>query len=75
MRRRDYAGRVSPSPVEDALFAGMARARLGLGVAPSGASAARKKGYDGRGLSPRKGGARLYVVNGLAREAAQDLPG
>ena len=47
----------------------LARARFGLGAAESGASAAWKKGFDGRSLSPRKGGALLYVANGMARES------
>ena len=68
-RRRDYAGRMSPAPDGEPLFAGLARSRFGLGMAPSGVSASWAKGFDGRNLSPRKGGARLYVVNGMAREA------
>ena len=51
------------------------RARFGSAMAPSGVSAARKKGFDGRSFSPRKGGARLYVVDGMAREATQELRG
>ena len=54
------------------LFAGLARARFGLGIAPPGVSAARKEGFEIRSLSPRKGGARVYVVNGMAREATQE---
>ena len=54
---------------------GLVRARFGLGKAPSGVSAARKKGFEGRSLSPRKGGARLFVVNGMVRGATQELGG
>ena len=54
---------------------GLARARLGLGMAPSGVSASWGKWFGGRNLSPRKGGSRMYVVNGMAREATQGLGG
>ena len=53
----------------------LACARSGLGMAPSGVSAARKKGFDGRSLSPREDGARMYVAKGMAREATQELGG
>ena len=51
------------------------RARFGLGMAPSGISAARKEGFEGRSLSPRRGCAGLYVANGMAREATRGLGG
>ena len=54
---------------------GLARARFGLGMAPSGVPTAWKRGFGGRSLSPRTGGARLYVANGMAREATQELGG
>ena len=56
-------------------FAGLARARFELGLASSGMAASWKKGFEGKNLPPRKGGARFYVVNGMAREAAQELGG
>ena len=37
--------------------------------------AAWKKASGGRNLSPRKGGARLYIMNGMTREATQGLGG
>ena len=54
---------------------GLARARFGLGLASSGVTASRRKCFDERNLSPRKGGARFYVVNGTPREATQELGG
>ena len=44
-------------------------------MAASGITAARKEGLDGKNLSPRKGGARLHVMTGMAREATQGLGG
>ena len=57
------------------MFVGLARARFGFGLAASGVSASWRKGFDGKNLPPRKGGARFYVVNGMAREATQELGG
>ena len=74
-RFRDRDRRLSAPPVSAPLFVRLARARFGLRMAASGIAAARKKGLDGKNLSPRKGGARMYVVNGRAREAAQELGG
>ena len=74
-RRRYYAGRMSSPPEGGPLFAVLARARFGLGMAPPRISAARKRDFEARSLSPRKGGARLYVANGMAREATQELGG
>ena len=34
-----------------------------------------EEGFEGRSVSPRKGGARFYVANGMAREATQELGG
>ena len=56
-------------------FVGLTRARFGLGLASAGVSASWKKGFDNRNLPPRKGGARFYVANGMAREATQELRG
>ena len=73
VRYRDHAGRLAAAGDSSPLFVGLARARFGFGLAASGVSASRKKGFDGKGLLPRKGGARFYVVNGMAREATQEL--
>ena len=75
VRNRDRAGRLAASGDNSPLFVGLARARFGFGLAASGASASLKRGFDGKGLSPRKGGARFYVINGMAREATQGLGG
>ena len=74
-RCRDRDGRLSAPPASAPLFVGLARARVGLRMAASEITAAWKKGLDGKNLSPRKGGARMYVVNGRAREAARELGG
>ena len=44
-------------------------------MAASGITAARKEGLDGKNLSQRKGGARLHVMAGMAREATRGLGG
>ena len=75
MRNRDHAGRLATSGEDSPLFVRLARARFGLGLAAPGVSASRKKGFGGRNLPPRKGGDRFYVVNGVAREATQELGG
>ena len=74
-RNRDHSGRLATLMEDSPLFPGLARARFGLEIASFGASASWEKGFDGRGLFPRKGGARFYVVNGMAREATQELGG
>ena len=74
-RRRNYAGRTPSSSDEGPLCAGLARARFGLGLASSGVSALWKKGFEGRSLPPRKGGARFFLANGAARGASQGLGG
>ena len=74
-RFRDRDGRFSAPPVSAPLFVGPARARFGLRMAASGNTAAWKTGLDCKNLSPRKGGARLYVMDGMAREATQELGG
>ena len=74
-RRRGRENRMSMPPGEALLFVGLARARFGFGAPLAITSAGGKKGFDGRHLSPRKGGARLYVVTGMAREATQVLGG
>ena len=71
-RRRDHAGRMASPSGGDLQLAELVRARFGFGMAPSGVSAAWKKGFDGRSQSPRKGGARLCVANGTAHEATQE---
>ena len=75
MRNRDRAGRLAASGENSILFVGLARARFVFGLAASGVSASWGKGFDGDTVSPRKGGARFYAVNGMAREASQDLGG
>ena len=72
---RDYAGRLAAAGEEGPFLVGLARPRFGLGLAASGVSASWKKCFEGRSLSPRKGGARFYVVNGMPRETTQDLGG
>ena len=74
-RYRDREGRMSSTPGSSLLVVGLARARFGLRMASLGVTAARKLGLAGRNLSPRKGGARLSVMNGMAREATRDLGG
>ena len=54
---------------------GLARARFGLGLAASGVTASWKKCFEGKSTSPRKGGARFYVVNQMPRETTQELGG
>ena len=72
---RDHARRLAGAEVKAPLFIGLARARFGLSMAASGMSASRGRVPEGRNLSPRKGGARLYLTNGMSREATQDLGG
>ena len=74
-RHRNRAGRIPSSSDEGLLFAGLDRARFGLGLASSRVSASWAEGCEGRSLSPRKGGASFYVMNGMAREATQELGG
>ena len=74
-RYHNYTGRMPASADEGPLLVGLSRARFGLGLASSGATASWREGFDGRSLSPRKGGARFYVVNGMSREATQELAG
>ena len=75
VRNRDFAGRMASSGEDSPLFAGLVRARFGLGLASSGIAASWKKGSDYKNLSPRERGARFCVVNGMAREATQELGG
>ena len=74
-RNRDHSGWLATSIDDSPVFAGLARARVGLGLASPGVSASWMKGFDGWGLPPREGGARFNVVNGMAREATQELGG
>ena len=74
-RNRKYAGRMPSLADEGPLFAGLACAWFGLGLAPSGVTASWRKGFEGRSLPPRRGGARFYVADGMAREATQELGG
>ena len=67
--------RLAAAEGEGSFLVGLARARFGLGLAASGVTASWKKCFEGRNLSPRKGGARFYVVNGMPRETTQDLGG
>ena len=57
------------------LFVGLARARFDLSMAAPGLSASRKKVLGGRNLSPRNGSTRLYLMNGMSREATQEFGG
>ena len=72
---RDYAARLAAAGEDGPFLVGLARSRFGLGLAASGVSASWKKCFEGKSLSPRKGGARFYVVNGMPRETTQDLGG
>ena len=72
-RYRDRENRTPASDEGAPLCVGLARARFGLGVAPSGVAASWEKGFDGKNLSPRKGGTRLHVANKMARKATQEL--
>ena len=58
-----------------AFFAGLVRAEFGYGLIRAGVTAAIKEMTSGRLVSPRKGGARLYVASGMSREAAQEMEG
>ena len=71
----DRLGRMSGPVGHTPMFTGLARACFGLGTAASSLSAAWKSAFDGRALSPRKGGTRLYFTNGMTRGAAQELRG
>ena len=66
---------MSASPDGAPSSVGLSRARFGSGMAPSGVTVAWKKGLGGKDLSPRKGGARLYVANRMARGARRELGG
>ena len=56
-RHRDHAGRIPSSADEGPLSVALARTRFGSGLPSPGVSASWKKGFEGRGVSPRKGGA------------------
>ena len=75
VKNRNYAGRLPVATGEGSFLVGLARSRFGLSMASSGVTASRKKYFDRRNLSPRKGGARFYVVNGMPSEATQELGG
>ena len=53
----------------------LTRAEFGLGLASAGIAAAMKKVMNGRLVSPRKGGARLYVSSWTSRRATRELGG
>ena len=57
------------------LFVALARARFGLGMAASGLSGASQRALEGRALPPRRGGTRLYIMNGVTRDATQERGG
>ena len=61
--------------VAGVLFVRLARTRFGLGMAPVGVAAGWNGSLEGRCVFPRKGGARLYLMNGMAREATRELGG
>ena len=66
---RDFRGERTPN----ALFLGLAQFKFGMGVASSGITASWKVSLDGRDASPRKEDARLFLMNGMTREAPRDL--
>ena len=72
---RDRLARMSDPEEHTPPFVGLSRACFRMGMAASGLFAARKRSFEGRALSPRKGGARLYIMNGMTREAAQEPGG
>ena len=74
-RRRGHAGRLSGAEGGRPLFAGLVRAKIGVGVAASGMTASWNKVLERRVLSPRQGGARMYILDGISREATRELGG
>ena len=70
---RNRSSRMADPETHTPLFLGLAPSRLGLGMAASGLSAAWTMVFEGRALSPRKGGARLYITRGVTREATKEL--
>ena len=66
---RDHVRRFPGTDASAPLFAGLARARFCLSMAASGMSASWERVLEGRNLPPRKGGARLCLMNGVPREA------
>ena len=60
------------SSAPNALFVGLARVKFGLGMAPVGAAPASSSGFC---MVPASSGARLYLMNGMASEAARELEG
>ena len=70
-QHRGHVGRLSGAGENRPFFTGFARAEFGLAIAASGIAASRENVLGGRVLSPRKGGARLYIVTGTSREATQ----
>ena len=60
---RDHARRLFGSEKDAPLIAGL------------GMSASWKRVTEGRNSSPRRGGSRLYLANGMFREASQELGG
>ena len=72
-KSRDSVGRMPGPEGARPLFAGFVRARFGLIMAASGITATWRMSLEGRGLSPREGGARLYLMNGMSCEATQEL--
>ena len=72
---RDHAPRLSGAEAYDPLFVGSPRARFGPCMAASGMSASWKRVMECRNSSPQRGGARLYLMNGMSCEATQELGG
>ena len=72
---RDQACRPAAAGRRVPPYVGLARARFGLGVAASGVTASRKKVLEGRGLSHRRGGTRLYLMDSMSRVASHELGG
>ena len=72
---RNRARRSAGTEVSDPLLVGLARARFGLSMVASGMPASWKRVLEGRNVSPRKGGDRLYLMNGMSREATREFGG
>ena len=66
-------GRTSGPEGARPLFVGLACAPFVPGMAASGVTAAWKRALGGGALSAREGGARLYLMDGISREAKQEL--
>ena len=68
---RDHALRLPGAAANAPLFVGLDRAPFGLSMAASGMSVSWGRALEVRNLSLRNGGARLYLMNEMSREATQ----